>query len=87
MTWFFDRGTESLALEVRRCEAGYDLCVQYVNGSSTVDNIANAADLLKRVQAVPSRLMEDGWRPRAAHAWWARESHTPVTAPATLASA
>jgi hypothetical protein len=64
MTWLFDRGIESLTLEVRQGEAGYELLVHHPNGTHTLQSVATATELLEQVQSMPSALLTDGWHHR-----------------------
>jgi len=70
MTWFFDRGVESLSLEVRRVQSGYDVLVHHADGRCSVKHASTAAALLERVQSVPSSLITDGWHPRSVDTLW-----------------
>jgi hypothetical protein len=63
MMWFFDRGLESLTVEVRRSEPGYQLLVEHRDGTRSVQAVDTAAELLKQMELMPRALFTDGWRP------------------------
>jgi hypothetical protein len=63
MMWSFSRGDERLQWEVRRSGASYQLCLQRPDGTSTIQNVESARDLLERVHEIPRALLTEGWRP------------------------
>ena len=64
MMWFFDRGPESLTFEVRRRESGYQLLVEYRDGTHSVQAVRTAAELLEQVELMPRALFTEGWHPK-----------------------
>ena len=64
MTWFFDRGSEVTACEVRRHSSSFEIAVRRPDGIETVEVAHTASALLSQLEALPRTLLTEGWRPR-----------------------
>jgi hypothetical protein len=64
MTWFFDRGSERLILQVAREAATYELYVHHANGSRTLEFAGSAEHLVEQLHGLAQALVAAGWRPR-----------------------
>ena len=65
MIWSFNRAAAQVDIEVRRVyeTPGYELVIDYPNGSETVERFSNPRRLVERTLDVQERLMRDGWIP------------------------
>ena len=65
MIWFFTRGDAQLDIEVRRTRSrdGFELVVDYPDGTESLERFTNARKLVKRTLSVQQRLIREGWTP------------------------
>jgi hypothetical protein len=65
MIWFFTRGSAQIDIEVRRIvdPDGYELVVDYSDGSEGVERFTNPRKLVQRTLNLQHRLIRDGWIP------------------------
>jgi len=65
MIWFFTRGSAQIDLEVRRIinPDGYELVVDYSDGSESTEIFTNPRKLVRRTLTLQQRLIRDGWIP------------------------
>ena len=66
MLWFFERDDKAAVVEVRRREALFEIVVRQ-NETESVQVAAAASELFAHLEAVPRRLMAEGWRPRPSN--------------------
>lgn len=64
MVWFFDRGADELACEIRRGRQGFEVIVRGPEVTE-VESIETPSALLDEIVRVPRALMSEGWRPRS----------------------
>lgn len=65
--WFFEKDTDLLVCEIRRAaddESRYEFEIADAEGPKT-QRFDSAAELIKNYLSEQSRLIKDGWRPRA----------------------
>ena len=63
MVWFFERGPESLTLDVCRNAAAYEVHVRQPDGTRTLEFSGEARQLVEQINAIPHVLIAAGWRP------------------------
>jgi len=65
MIWFFTRASAQIDIEVRRVADpdGYELVVDYSNGSESVERFTSPRRLVERTLALQRELIADGWMP------------------------
>jgi len=65
MIWFFTRGSAQIDIEVRRIinPDGYELVVDYSDGSETTVIYTNPRKLVRRTLTLQRKLIRDGWVP------------------------
>ena len=63
MVWFFERGPESLTLDVCRNAAAYEVHVRQPDGTRTLEFSGEAQQLVEQINAIPHVLIAAGWRP------------------------
>jgi hypothetical protein len=65
MIWFFTRGSAQIDIEVRRTiePDGYELVVDYSDGSEGVERFINPRRLVERTLTLQRDLIQDGWMP------------------------
>jgi hypothetical protein len=65
MIWFFTRDSAQVNIEVRRAPdaGGFELVVDYPDGSEGVERFQDGRKLVERTLAVQRRLMREGWTP------------------------
>jgi hypothetical protein len=65
MIWFFTRGSAQIDIEVRRIADtdGYELVVDYSDGSESVERFTSPRRLVERTLALQRELIADGWMP------------------------
>lgn len=64
MVWVFERQEETLSCETRRTAAGYELVINFPDGSSDVRVLESPTAFLEGLAVVPQELMQQNWRPR-----------------------
>lgn len=65
MIWSFIRAAAQVDIEVRRTREspGYELVVDYPDGSERVERFTNARRLVERTLHLQQHLIDEGWRP------------------------
>lgn len=63
MVWFFERGSDSLTLEICPNAAAYEVHVQHAVGRRTLEFVGAAEQLVEAIHALPQALIAAGWRP------------------------
>jgi hypothetical protein len=69
MIWFFEKQDSLLVCEIRKTEddtPSYEFEIADSNGPTT-HRFASPADLIAKYLNEQTRLLADGWRPRAAN--------------------
>jgi hypothetical protein len=69
MIWFLEKQDHLLVCEIRRStgsETGYDFEIAGATGPTTM-HCDSPTELIKKYLTEHSRLMRDGWRPRAGN--------------------
>ena len=70
MVWFLERDNELIVCEIRRAaddRAKFEFEMANANGPTTL-RFETASDLIKKYLTEQSKLLAEGWRPRAASA-------------------
>jgi hypothetical protein len=65
MIWFFTRDSAQIDIEVRRINEsdGYELVVDYSDGSEKIERFTNPRRLVDRTLTLQRELIGDGWTP------------------------
>ena len=81
MIWFFERGRESVRVEVRfdRATSHYTVTLKWGDGRVETERYATLDDFRRRVAALQERLEGDRWRQSGspsliAEDWWGPSS-------------
>ena len=90
MIWFFTRDSAQIDIEVRRINEpdGYELVVDYSDGSEKIERFTNPRRLVDRTLTLQRELIGDGWMPSGPGMYGVRAKVRPrpriLRAPARL---